>query len=106
MQDTNNPTHDNNDPNMTPSKSTNALKNLPETYIQSISSKGSIGYAINNQGEGYSWGFGENLQLSTGEEDDENTPTKLMGGRIEGKELIAVAAGDQHGLMLIHFEEE
>ena len=55
--------------------------------VKDISSFGSIGYAWTRKGLGYSWGFGENLQLTTGDEDDENLPVELTGGRLEGKEI-------------------
>ena len=56
--------------------------------ITHVSSSSSVGYAISKEGKGYAWGFGENLQLTTGEEDDENVPIELQGGRLEGRTIF------------------
>lgn len=82
------------------------LPNTPERYCTSISSTNTIAYAGMNDGTGYAWGFGGNLQLTTGDDDCENTPIELQGGRIEGKFLLQVATGGQHGCFLIKIDDE
>ena len=51
-------------------------------------------------GEAYCWGMGSSLQLGTGEEDDEYTPTLLEGKQLENRKVIALEAGGQHTVLL------
>ncbi|KAL1918298.1 uncharacterized protein VTP21DRAFT_2958 [Calcarisporiella thermophila] len=56
--------------------------------------------ALTREGEVYSWGFGENGALGTGKEEDEITPQKIVGKRLEGYKVIRVSAGAQHSIVL------
>lgn len=56
-------------------------------------------------GVGYGWGLGSNLQLSTGDEEDEWTPIKLTGRNLEAKKVLALSAGGQHTALLVTAEE-
>lgn len=64
----------------------------------------STSYAITSDGHLYAWGFGENLQLATGDEDDRNVPTRCVKNKskeeISGK-VVCVDAGGQHAAMTI-----
>ena len=51
-------------------------------------------------GKVYAWGFGENLQLGTGEEDDEYEPKEVTGKQLEGRKVLAISAGGQHTCLL------
>ncbi|KAJ1808015.1 hypothetical protein LPJ77_002639 [Coemansia sp. RSA 2523] len=56
--------------------------------------------ALAANGKAYSWGYGEMLQLGNGEEEDVELPTVLTGQKIEGKNVLKVAAGGQHSAIL------
>ena len=51
----------------------------------------STSYAITAEGEGFAWGFGENLQLTNGEERDEKTPFKICGKQVDDRKLLRVS---------------
>jgi regulator of chromosome condensation len=51
-------------------------------------------------GKVYSWGFGQNLQLGTGNEDDALEPVEITGKQLEGHKVIAVASGGQHTMLI------
>ncbi|KAJ2786941.1 hypothetical protein GGI15_001102 [Coemansia interrupta] len=56
--------------------------------------------ALTRKGEAYAWGYGEMLQLGNGEEEDVALPLLLRGQKIDGKKVLAVAAGGQHSVVL------
>ena len=58
-------------------------------------------YAVMEDGTLKAWGMGSNLQLATGEEDDEWEPVECSGKQIEGKKVLKVAGGGQHTILLI-----
>ena len=62
-------------------------------------------YAIMEDGTVKSWGMGSNLQLATGEEDDEWEPVTCSGKQLEGKKVLKVAGGGQHTILLIEDKE-
>lgn len=78
---------------------------VPEP-VKDVSSIGSVAYCVTDKGTGYCWGFGENLQLTTGEDDDVLEPIGISGGRIAGKKILSAVVGGQHGLLLISLDEE
>jgi len=57
-------------------------------------------------GVAYGWGFGSNLQLTTGEEDDEWTPVALTGKNLEDRKVLDVAAGGQHTVVLASLKNQ
>lgn len=50
----------------------------------------STSYAVTASGEGYAWGFGENLQLTNGEEKDELVPVLMTGQQLDGRRVLQV----------------
>lgn len=44
-------------------------------------------YAIMEDGSARAWGMGNNLQLTTGEEDDEWEPVNVQGKKLEGMKV-------------------
>ena len=56
-------------------------------------------------GSAYAWGLGSNLQLSTGDEEDEWSPIEMCGRNLEARRVLDVAAGGQHTVMLARNEE-
>ncbi|KAJ1831767.1 hypothetical protein LPJ63_004044 [Coemansia sp. RSA 2711] len=56
--------------------------------------------ALTADGNAYTWGYGDMLQLGNGEEEDVEQPTLLQGQKIAGKTILKVAAGGQHSAIL------
>jgi len=79
------------------------LVNFPDNDKIPVSISSSVGccYAIMSDGKGYAWGLGTNLQLTTGEDEDENKPVEIQGGRLEGKRILKASLGGQHGMFLV-----
>lgn len=65
---------------------------------ESIAVGFSTNFVLTPQGEVYSWGYGENYRTGHGTEDDVEVPTKI-GGPLEGKKVVFVAAGDGFGVI-------
>ena len=63
-------------------------------------------YAVLANGNVYAWGMGSNLQLSTGEEDDEWEPVQMAGKQIDEKKLLSGSGGGQHGIILIEDKDD
>ena len=45
--------------------------------------------------------MGTNLQLGTGEEDDEWSPLKMPGKQLENRTVLTVSSGGQHTALLV-----
>ncbi|CAL8247873.1 unnamed protein product [Lota lota] len=61
----------------------------------------SVSYAVTKEGSVYGWGMGTNLQLGTGEEDDEWSPVKMPGKQLENRTVVMVSSGGQHTVLLV-----
>lgn len=57
-------------------------------------------------GSVYAWGMGTNLQLGTGEEDDEWSPVKMTGKQLENRAVLMASSGGQHTALLVKDEQE
>lgn len=57
-------------------------------------------------GSVYAWGMGTNLQLGTGEEDDEWSPVEMTGKQLEGRAVLSVSSGGQHTVLLVRDKQE
>ena len=57
-------------------------------------------------GSAYAWGMGTNLQLGTGEEDDEWSPVEMTGKQLENRIVLMVASGGQHTILLVKDKQE
>lgn len=72
--------------------------------VTKIGAGGTCSFAIADDGRGFSWGFGENLQLAADNEDDRAEPETIDGQQIAGKPeaqipargLVQIDAGGQH----------
>lgn len=62
--------------------------------------------AVFNPGSVYAWGMGTNLQLGTGEEDDEWSPVKMTGKQLENRAVLMAASGGQHTVLLVKDKQE
>lgn len=50
--------------------------------------------------------MGTNLQLGTGEEDDEWSPVEMMGKQLENRVVLSVSSGGQHTVLLVKDKQE
>ena len=50
--------------------------------------------------------MGTNLQLGTGEEDDETSPVKMTGKQLESRAVLAASSGGQHTVLLAKSKQE
>lgn len=57
-------------------------------------------------GSVYAWGMGTNLQLGTGEEDDEWSPVKMTGKQLENRIVLMASSGGQHTVLLVKDKQE
>ncbi|XP_076016985.1 regulator of chromosome condensation [Genypterus blacodes] len=66
----------------------------------------SVSFAVTREGSVYSWGMGTNLQLGTGEEDDEWSPVKVTGKQLENRAVLMASSGGQHTVLLVKDKQE
>jgi len=66
----------------------------------------SVSYAVTREGSVYAWGMGTNLQLGTGEEDDEWGPVKMTGKQLENRAVLMASSGGQHTALLVKDKQE
>lgn len=76
---------------------------LESNPIHKIACGEAVSLAVSLKGDLYSWGFGSCLQLGTGEDEDEFSPTKVEGKNLQSElhEVLGVSAGGQHTVMLV-----
>lgn len=65
-----------------------------------------VSYAVTKEGAVYSWGMGTNMQLGTGEEDDEWSPVKMTGKQLENRSVLMASSGGQHTALLVKDRQE
>lgn len=65
----------------------------------------SVSYAVTKQGSVYAWGMGTNLQLGTGEDDDEWSPVEMTGKQLDNRAVLMVSSGGQHTVLLVKDRE-
>lgn len=61
---------------------------------------------VTSDGTLYSFGFGEGYRLGTGKEDDELAPVKVGGQRLEGRQIVGIAAGSNHNVVALSAVEK
>lgn len=66
----------------------------------------SVSYAVTRDGSVYAWGMGTNLQLGTGEENDEWSPIKMTGKQLENRAVLMASSGGQHTVLLVKDKQE
>ncbi|XP_074538695.1 regulator of chromosome condensation [Halichoeres trimaculatus] len=66
----------------------------------------SVSFAVTREGSVYAWGMGTNLQLGTGEEDDEWSPVKMTGKQLENRAVLMASSGGQHTVLLVKDKQE
>lgn len=57
-------------------------------------------FAILESGKAFAWGFGENLQLTNGVEEDAATPILCQGKQIDDRKILAMDSGGQHSVIV------
>uniref|UniRef100_A0AAY4AC53 RCC1-like domain-containing protein n=1 Tax=Denticeps clupeoides TaxID=299321 RepID=A0AAY4AC53_9TELE len=73
---------------------------------QLVACGASVSYAVTKQGSVFAWGMGTNLQLGTGEEDDEWSPVEMKGKQLENRAVLSVSSGGQHTVLLVKDMQE
>ncbi|XP_028281346.1 regulator of chromosome condensation [Parambassis ranga] len=73
---------------------------------QAVTCGASVSYAVTREGSVYAWGMGTNLQLGTGEEDDEWSPVKMTGKQLENRVVLLASSGGQHTVLLVKDKQE
>ncbi|XP_056261835.1 regulator of chromosome condensation [Pseudoliparis swirei] len=66
----------------------------------------SVSFAVTRDGSVYAWGMGTNLQLGTGEEEDEWSPVKMTGKQLENRVVLMASSGGQHTVLLVKDKQE
>lgn len=74
--------------------------------VQVVACGASVSYAVTKRGSVYAWGMGTNLQLGTGEEDDEWSPVEMTGKQLENRAVLMVSSGGQHTALLVKEKQE
>ena len=75
--------------------------------VTRVSAGTACSFAVTKSGDVYSCGMGTNLQLGMGEdEEDLWTFTKIVGKKLENREVIASSAGGQHSALLVSLPQE
>ncbi|XP_008321817.1 regulator of chromosome condensation [Cynoglossus semilaevis] len=72
----------------------------------SVTCGATVSYAITREGSLYAWGMGTNLQLGTGQEDDEWSPVKVTGKQLENRAVLMASSGGQHTVLLVKDKQE
>lgn len=72
----------------------------------SVTCGASVSYAVTREGSVYAWGMGTNMQLGTGEEDDEWSPVKMTGKQLENRVVLMASSGGQHTVLLVKGQQE
>ncbi|KAF4532349.1 hypothetical protein B566_EDAN003652 [Ephemera danica] len=73
---------------------------LQDKICTQVECGSTVSFALTDNGKVYSWGFGQNLQLGTGDEDDAFEPVLVTGKQLEGRKVMAVASGGQHTMLI------
>jgi len=70
--------------------------------IKQVATGSACSFAVGHDGGVFSWGMGTNLQLGTGEEEEDIwIPTKVGGKNLDGKRVLSAALGGQHTALLV-----
>ncbi|RKP10605.1 regulator of chromosome condensation 1/beta-lactamase-inhibitor protein II, partial [Thamnocephalis sphaerospora] len=68
--------------------------------VQWIGVGGNHNLAVDSQATVYSWGYGNSLQLGSGEEDDVEVPEPVAGQQLQGKGCLVATGGGHHSVLL------
>jgi len=69
--------------------------------VHTVATGSSTSFAITSNGQLYSWGMGDTLQLGNGEETDVWVPQIVTGKKLESKKVLSVSAGGQHTAIIV-----
>ena len=82
-------------------------RNVPDVNdVIRVAAGSACTFAVTKSGDVYSCGMGTNLQLGSGEEDDLWSFTKILGKKLENRDVIASSAGGQHTALLVSLPNE
>lgn len=80
------------------------IKSLEDKNVINISCGEAQSFAVTSDGKLYAWGMGSNLQLGTGNEDDEMEPVHIVSKQTQDKKVLSASSGGQHSLFLVEKE--
>lgn len=97
--------------NVTEPKSIEVFENLPsDNRVIQISCGDNHSIAVTEQGDVYTWGFGEMCQLGHGPDEDKNVPWKINNTHekslLTGRKVLIAKGGGQHTLFVTIKKEE
>ncbi|CAL4061856.1 unnamed protein product, partial [Meganyctiphanes norvegica] len=76
------------------------ITELADKKCIGISAGECVSLAVMDDGTAYGFGMGTNNQLSQGDEEDQMIPVKLTGKQLQERNVVSVAAGGQHTVLL------
>lgn len=89
------------------SDETQVPRSVPElSDVIRVATGTACSFAVTESGDVYSCGMGTNLQLGSGEEHDLWSFTKILGKKIENRDVISSSAGGQHSALLVSLPTE
>lgn len=74
--------------------------NKKDSKIIQLASGTRQNFAVTSQGNVFTWGFGNTAQLGLGDEEEAETPTKVVSKAMEGFRVLSAAAGGQHSVVV------
>lgn len=82
---------------------------LEHAKVTKLACKYHISFAVDAEGVAYSWGMGSTQALAANpdfeEQEDVTVPTKMHGGRLKDRKVLAMACGSMHALTLLKSKE-
>jgi len=69
---------------------------LASETVTAVACGGTCSFAIAEGGKAFAWGFGENHQLGTPDDEDRAEPTLIEGKQLEERTITQIDAGGQH----------
>ncbi|CAG5093829.1 Similar to RCC1: Regulator of chromosome condensation (Mesocricetus auratus), partial [Cotesia congregata] len=87
-------------PNCNDATELTKVESLEKKKVIDVAAGSAQSFAVTDSGELYAWGMGTSGQLGTGEEEDVDTPVLIKSKQLEGKNVVRVAGGGQHTIIL------
>lgn len=70
------------------------------TKIIQIATGGRQNFGVSAKGAVFTWGFGNTSQLGLGDEEEAETPTRVISQAMKGFRVLSAAAGGQHSVVV------
>lgn len=82
-----------------------SIPSLKDLNIIHVSCGESCSFAVTSDGKVYSFGFGSNYQLGSGDDEDILIPKHLVSAQVKEKCILKVSSGGQHTLFLVEADD-